>query len=699
MCNRIFKFSLLPVLLVIITGSISNCQQSELDSLFTVFSNQKEDTSRVINMLETSRKYGRISPDSSLLLCDEAEKIAYKLNYGKGVAGAWFERSIIYMKTSNLDTAILFNQKSIKINDSLQIKGQLAHNYNLMGILLLSKNKLDQALEYFIKAKILFHHLQDSSGIMYIYNSLGGLHETMGNYDSAASYFFNYVKLCEKKGLDGQLAVGLVNLTNIYLQNEDYNLAKEYAIRSIPLSQKNDRPDLEVMAYKYLAVINTKELNFKEALRYFSLAIELAEKINNQSELSSICINMGNFYDDQKLYDHALECYNKSANLAKITGDIDVLSSSLLHKGLMYERKNNPDLALFYYDSVVSLLKGERLYNELTSVYYNIYKLYETKKDYKNAFLYQTEYYSLKDSAMNINSKKVIADLTLKYEKEKDQSKILSLENTNLQKDLTIRQKTNQKNIILFTGIGLFFLTLFVLFFFRYRAKKEKIISEQRIKQLEEEKRLLAASSLVHGQEEERKRIAKDLHDGIGVILSTVRMQFSALKDKSAENKPLIDKATKLLEQAAGDVRRISHNMMPGLLSKFGFFEAVEDLFEQINDSGKIKAEMHIEGDKIRLQENLEIMLYRIIQEMVNNTLKYAEAKNISLIIGVLSEKLNIQFSDDGKGFEVEEKLKQKTVGLTNIISRVNFIKGEISIESLPGKGTIFFLYIPLINQ
>jgi signal transduction histidine kinase len=139
--------------------------------------------------------------------------------------------------------------------------------------------------------------------------------------------------------------------------------------------------------------------------------------------------------------------------------------------------------------------------------------------------------------------------------------------------------------------------------------------------------------------------------------------------------------------------------MMPGLLTKFGFFEAVEDLFEQINDSGKIKAEIYIEGEKIRLQENLEIMLYRIIQEMVNNTLKYAEAKNISLIIGVQSDKLNIQFSDDGKGFEVEAKLKQKTAGLTNIMSRVSFLKGEISIESLPGKGTILFLYIPLINN
>jgi len=200
----------------------------------------------------------------------------------------------------------------------------------------------------------------------------------------------------------------------------------------------------------------------------------------------------------------------------------------------------------------------------------------------------------------------------------------------------------------------------------------------------------------VEGQEEERKRIAKDLHDGLGVLLSTAKIQFTAIKDKSPENKPIIDKATKLLEQATGDVRKISHNMMPGLLTKFGLYEATEELIDRINETEEIKAKIDISGEQIRLTENREIMLYRIFQEIINNTLKHAGAKNILLQIKILIDQLQIEYSDDGNGFNVEEKLKSKSIGLTSIQSRVNFLEGKMNIESGEDKGTKFELFIPV---
>jgi len=207
---------------------------------------------------------------------------------------------------------------------------------------------------------------------------------------------------------------------------------------------------------------------------------------------------------------------------------------------------------------------------------------------------------------------------------------------------------------------------------------------------------MLAAKALVEGQEDERKRIARELHDGLGVLLSAVKMQFSSIKDEIKENRPLVEKAEQLLEQASGDVRKISHNMMPGLLTKLGLYEAVGDLIDKLDETRELEIHAEIPEDAPRLQENKEIMIYRIIQEMVNNTLKYAEAKNIYLKMEPLPENLEINYSDDGKGFNVGETLESKSIGLQSIQSRVNFLKGRVSLKSEPGKGTRFTLTIPV---
>jgi signal transduction histidine kinase len=135
--------------------------------------------------------------------------------------------------------------------------------------------------------------------------------------------------------------------------------------------------------------------------------------------------------------------------------------------------------------------------------------------------------------------------------------------------------------------------------------------------------------------------------------------------------------------------------MMPGLLTKLGFYEAVEDLFEHVDDTGKLGAICEINGDRTRLEENREIMLYRIIQEMVNNTMKHAEASHLKLQVNILPGMLGIVYADDGKGFDLEQKLESESIGLKSIQSRVNFLNGSFNIETKPGEGVKYILQIP----
>jgi len=209
---------------------------------------------------------------------------------------------------------------------------------------------------------------------------------------------------------------------------------------------------------------------------------------------------------------------------------------------------------------------------------------------------------------------KIIFDLENKYEKKKNEAEILRLSNENAEKEI----HNSYLKIQLVTVLSIVLLLTGILFYIRLKNRKNKIIAEQRIKQLEGEQKLLAAQSVIIGQENERKRIAQELHDGIGVLLSTASIHFSNVEESSADEKTarLLNKANKLLKQAGGEVRKISHDMMPGVLSKFGLQEALEDIFENVEDTGGIGVDCDIELDEERLNENTEIILYRIVQEM-----------------------------------------------------------------------------------
>ena len=173
-------------------------------------------------------------------------------------------------------------------------------------------------------------------------------------------------------------------------------------------------------------------------------------------------------------------------------------------------------------------------------------------------------------------------------------------------------------------------------------------------------------------------------------------MQFTSFIDKNPENKSLLEKANDVLEKASSDVRRISHNMMPGVLMKLGLLEALRDLLDEINDGGLIEAELEVTGEERDLEENTEIVLYRVFQELINNTLKHAEASNISMVINFTSDQLYIQYADNGKGFNLKESDAKPSMGLQSIESRIDFLGGELQLETEESKGVMYSIFIPL---
>jgi signal transduction histidine kinase len=206
----------------------------------------------------------------------------------------------------------------------------------------------------------------------------------------------------------------------------------------------------------------------------------------------------------------------------------------------------------------------------------------------------------------------------------------------------------------------------------------------------ESEKQVLNA--IIQTEEKERRRFAKDLHDGLGPLLSTVKMAVSSLTqlEKDEKKKEIIENTDIVITEAIKSLKDISNNLSPHVLENFGLASAISTFSGKIDSTGVIHIQFHTNLQDERLDYNTEVVLYRVVCELINNTIKHAEAKNIEIELTRHHKVLTLVFADDGVGFDVNEVLRGQSEGMgyANIMTRIKSIKGMISVESDKEKGT-----------
>jgi signal transduction histidine kinase len=224
---------------------------------------------------------------------------------------------------------------------------------------------------------------------------------------------------------------------------------------------------------------------------------------------------------------------------------------------------------------------------------------------------------------------------------------------------------------------------------------QQEELNTQKIKELENNLKMESMYSMMEGQEKERERIAKDLHDSLGGLLSTVKLQFESLNIKNESNIKTFDNANHLLDQACQEVREISRNLQPSALINLGLVPAVNDLINRFNDSAYPGIDFqHYNMEDIKLENSIALNVYRVIQELIYNAIKHAKAKEILVQITHQQDELIVMVEDDGVGFKPGQV--KKGMGTENISSRVNFLNGELSVHSSQNKGTNVLINIPL---
>ncbi|HNQ68030.1 MAG TPA: sensor histidine kinase [Bacteroidales bacterium] len=242
----------------------------------------------------------------------------------------------------------------------------------------------------------------------------------------------------------------------------------------------------------------------------------------------------------------------------------------------------------------------------------------------------------------------------------------------------------------IFFAIGLILIRK--IFIYMAKMEREKRASEKKY-----------LSVMIQAEDNERKRLAKDLHDGLGPLLSTIKMSLSALKKQKStpQYTEILNNLDNVILESIKSIRDISNNLNPHVLDNFGLDKAINNFLQKISTTGGISIDYRSNLKDLRLEQNTESVLYRVLCELINNTLKHANAKKISINLYYDIYSITLNYKDDGKGFEVDNLFKpqEKGTGLYNIYSRINSLKGKIDIQSSHGSGTDVEIKIPFGND
>ena len=259
-----------------------------------------------------------------------------------------------------------------------------------------------------------------------------------------------------------------------------------------------------------------------------------------------------------------------------------------------------------------------------------------------------------------------------------------------------LEKKETENTFILASIIAIAIILILIAtsFYLNRRRKYIQKIATEEIQKLEKEKEVISLQTMLVAQEEERQRIARDLHDSIGALLSAAKLHIGNIEGEIQKltDLDLLKNTEEIIDHASKEVRRVAHDMMPSVLTKLGLEEGLEDFFDKIRSSQNITVNFIYDELPKRLPSKNEIMLYRMIQEMTNNTLKHAEASEITVVMKVKEDHVSIKYKDDGIGFDTSKFSNNSNVGLSGLKSRAKFINADFHPSSNPNMGTQYII-------
>lgn len=619
-----------------IKGYISYCEG-------WLYTRNNKEGEAVRSFLRAIRYFDQSPPSSTL---NSRRSTTYKEL--TSIYANWNEHQL-QEKYSLLALDLAIQQKDpIAIFDAYMLMGYM---YEQQYIKNGSNHKLrDQAEKYYLLAINIYNenkaNIPFPSNLSFVANNLAYLYFRFFP-DSYQDKAIQYAELALKQGMATQQYTHVASaygiMAEIALKNKKPERAKAYLLSALMEITKSSVPDQNIVLsiYENLSEIAERENNLSEAIRYHKVYMETFKSIYNQEQLE-----LGKRLEAQ---------FDKERQ-----------QQQLIRMQLETDKK----------EQLLRLMQTVSL---------------QQKQEYENLKLHEE------------NQRKELELTQLESEKRTQELKLSRLETQNRAQDiLSFKNEISYKEKInkYYVALILFFLLVLLLLLYAYKQRSKSMRQNKELYNFSLDKerqnsKISILTAMLDGQEQERGRLARDLHDGLGGLLSNTKISLSQLTTK-VDNpmRTAMEKSLQQLDTAVEELRRVAHNLMPDLLNRYGLEEALQDYAVRMsNDQLDIDVQFLHYNNQLTKEEQL--LVYRVIQELVNNSIKHADPKQIIIQIVEEAERYSITVEDDGKGFDIDQVKGNHSAGLHNIQSRIDFLKGKFNIQSEKEVGTSVEIIFP----
>ncbi|MEM7087592.1 MAG: tetratricopeptide repeat protein [Bacteroidota bacterium] len=649
---RLYKFLALAILMVSSHNLWAQETIKNIDSAFTVLREAPEDTSKVILLQRIGAHYNVVHLDSAKAFLKQGFDLANKLDYQRG---RWINLSalgVYHERKTQYDSAMVYLNDALKIVEETNSTKGYANVLNNIAAVQIRKAEYQEALKNMFDALKAEEELGNQNGIAQAYNNIGVVYYYTGNYDKTTHYLTRALEIQEELGnLDG-------------LQN----------------------------GYNNVGAIFEYQKKYDEAIGSYTKALEISRNLGDVKQEATFLSNIAQSYMSKGDYAGAESIFRESIALKIDIEDYNGMVNGYISFGQLLLKQEKLEDAKRYLQEAIALSKEYDSKIALPEAYAALAEVAEKEGKFNRSVDYLKDYIALKDSILNEDNARILAETEAKYQTEKKEKEILQQRALIAEKDLEVRQK----NTLMYGGFGLA-LILGLLGYLFYNQQKLK---NQQLQKEGELKSALAAIETQNKLQEQRLRISRDLHDNIGAqltfIISSIDNLKYGFKDIGEKLSTRLSGISSFTGNTIYELRDTIWAMNKNNITFEDLQARISNFIEKANiasDAMKFSFTMTSEVDAQYTLTSVQGMnIYRVIQEAVNNAVKYSEAENISVVISEKNEHHHIQIMDDGKGFNISEIGAGN--GLNNMKKRSREIDAVFEINSEIDTGTSISLML-----